>query len=188
MRGQLLIRIVAAMMLALAGTVAGPLAMAQETNPGVIDRAPVELPEELEDATGAPAPAEPELEATADADEVVATLDAIDVSGVGVLDLELISAATAPNVGREVTRGDLAQLKFDITKLYYDAGYILVRVTTPPQDLSDGILDVVVIEARIGNIEVANDGVIKALPGGLPDRPGAVGHGVPRAERRVHDQ
>ncbi|MFP6758745.1 MAG: ShlB/FhaC/HecB family hemolysin secretion/activation protein [Alphaproteobacteria bacterium] len=156
-----MIRIGGAAALALAVAMAGTPATAQQTDPGVIDRAPVELPEELEDATGAPAPAEPEREAVANADEVVATFNSIDVSGVEVIDIAQISAATASYVGRALTRGDLAQLKFDITKLYYDAGYILVRVTTPPQDVSDGILEVVVIEARIGSIEVANDGVIE---------------------------
>ena len=163
MQGHLFAKLIGG--LALAGVVfAGPSGAQQlaqtSTEPGVIDTPPVELPAELEEG-GAPAPEAPDLEVVEGADQIVATLSEITFSGIGVLDEADAQAAAASYIGRPVTRGDLAQLKFDITKLYYDAGYILVRVTTPPQDLSDGILEIVVIEARIGSIEVTNEDTIQ---------------------------
>ena len=67
----------------------------------------------------------------------------------------------AETLNRTITRGDLAKLKFDVQRLYYDRGYILVRVVTPPQNLADGTLDIVVYEAVIGDIKVANDNVLR---------------------------
>ena len=65
----------------------------------------------------------------------------------------------APYLNRKLTRGDLAQLKYDITRLYYEDGYILVRVVTPPQDLTKGALQIAIYEAKIEKIE-NNKGIV----------------------------
>ncbi len=70
-----------------------------------------------------------------------------------------LQKVVAPYLNRKLTRGDLAQLKYDITRLYYEDGYILVRVVTPPQDLTKGNLQIAIYEAKIEKIE-NNKGIV----------------------------
>ena len=129
--------------------------------PGVIEKKPAEVPagvakQPLQVQPGQPTPAE-----VARANEVVATLTGVKFSGVTVFNESDLQAIAAPYLNRPVTRGEIAQLKFDVSKLYFDKGYILVRVVTPPQNLANGILDIQVFEARIGKIDVRNVGVLR---------------------------
>ncbi len=126
--------------------------------PGVVDRPPVELPpvlsgDRVEVPVAPPAPLPP---AAADG-EPVATLTRISFGGTLLLEDWQLQAVAAPYLNRPVSGGDIARLKYDLTSLYFKKGYVLVKVTTPPQNLSDGVLDVVVIAGRIGDISVSND-------------------------------
>ena len=68
----------------------------------------------------------------------------------------------APYLNRPLTRGDLAKMKYDIAKRYYEDGYILVRVVTPPnQDLTRGVLNVTVYEAKIDKVTVGKDAAVR---------------------------
>jgi|GEM_PF-2090481 len=129
--------------------------------PGVIEKKPVEVPPGVENERLQVQPGQPTQEEVARANEVVATLTGVRFSGVTVFDEGDLQAIAEPYLNRPVTRGEIAQLKFDVSKLYFDKGYILVRVVTPPQDLSDGVLDIQVFEARIGKIDVRNEGVLR---------------------------
>ncbi len=133
----------------------------QNIQPGVIDRPPVDVPRELERLPTAPLRKEPVLERPAKPDEIVATVSRVVFSGITVLDEESIQAAATPYLDRPLSRADIAQLKFDVTKLYYDKGYILARVITPPQDLSTGELKVVVYEARIGELKIRSEDALR---------------------------
>lgn len=133
-----------------------------EAQPGVVDRplrptAPPELkkkPVQIERLT-------PKPDAVPDAGAVVATIKKVNFKGMSVIAEADLQAAVAKYLDRPITRGEMAQLKFDVTRLYYDRGYILVRAVTPPQDLTDGVLDVVIYEARIGSVTVRNDGILQ---------------------------
>ncbi|HEX9836822.1 MAG TPA: ShlB/FhaC/HecB family hemolysin secretion/activation protein [Alphaproteobacteria bacterium] len=94
------------------------------------------------------------------ASQVVATLRQINFKGNRVISTQTLNEIVQGYLNRPVTRGEIAQLKYDVNKEYYDRGYILVRVVTPPQDLSGGVLNVDIFEARIGAIEVNNPGVL----------------------------
>lgn len=130
--------------------------------PGVVDRPirtpPAELkrkPVEIERLT-------PQREAVPRADEVVATITKINFKGMQVVAESDLQAIGAKYLNRPITRGEMAQLKFDVVRHYYDRGFILVRAVTPPQDLSDGVLDLVIYEAKVGKITVRNDDVLQA--------------------------
>ena len=133
-----------------------------EAQRGVVDRplrptAPPELkkkPVQIERLT-------PKREAVPDAGVVVATIKKVNFKGVSVIAEADLQAAVAKYLDRPITRGEMAQLKFDVTRLYYDRGFILVRAVTPPQDLTDGVLDVVIYEARIGSVTVRNDDILQ---------------------------
>jgi hemolysin activation/secretion protein len=125
--------------------------------PGVVDRPPVELPplltgEEVDVPVKEPQPVQPSADGT-----VIATLNRIMFGGELLLDEKDLQKTVASYLQRPITANDIAQMKYALTSLYYKKGYVLVKVTTPPQDLSDGIMDVVIIAGRIGQINMKND-------------------------------
>jgi hemolysin activation/secretion protein len=128
------------------------------TLPGVVDRPPVELPpvlsgERVEVPVARPQPMQPPSTAGAP----VATLTRVTFDGTLLLKEQELQKVVAPYLDRPITGNDIAQLKYELTSLYFRHGYVLVKVTTPPQDLSGGILKVVVIAGRIGDITTSND-------------------------------
>ena len=132
--------------------------------PGVVDRPPVELPpvlsgERVEVPVAQPQPLPPAPTAA----EPVATLTRISFGGTLLLEEPQLQAVAAPYLNRPISGSDIARLKYDLTSLYFKKGYVLVKVTTPPQNLSDGVLDVVVIAGRIGDITVSNEALNPAI-------------------------
>lgn len=145
--------------------------------PGVVDRPPVELPpvlsgERVEVPVAQPQPIPPVPTAA----EPVATLTRISFGGTLLLEEPQLQAVAAPYLNRPISGSDIARLKYDLTSLYFKKGYVLVKVTTPPQNLSDGVLDVVVIAGRIGDITVSNEALNPAIANSRlrPIRSGAV--------------
>lgn len=130
-----------------------------ERLPGVIDRPQIEVPAEVTEPVKVEPKKGPEMEQPQAPAELVATLKAIKFEGDVILDERLLQKTAEPYLNRPLTRQDVARLKYDITKLYYDKGYVLVKVTTPPQDLSGGVMKVVVYAGRIGDIEISGKGV-----------------------------
>jgi len=126
--------------------------------PGVVDRPPIELPPVLsEDRVEVPVSRPQPLAPPAEEGAPVATLTRIDFGGTLVLKESALQKVVMPYLNRPITGGDIAQMKYELTSLYFKDGYVLVKVTTPPQDLSDGIMKVVVIAGRIGTITTNND-------------------------------
>jgi hemolysin activation/secretion protein len=134
------------------------------TLPGVVDRPPIELPpvlsgEEVEVPVAKPQP----LPATAKGGATVATLSRVSFAGTLLLEEYELQAVAAPFLNRPLTGNDIAQLKYQLTSLYFRKGYVLVKVTTPPQDLSGGTLKVVVIAGRIGDVTAHNDALNESV-------------------------
>ncbi len=136
------------------------VAFAQAGDPGVVDRArpEVEIPEKLQLRTPEKAPLqeEPALSEEEAAEEIVAHIKAITFKGNKKISTELLDQVVAGYLERPFTKGDLEQLKFDVSSYYYRQGYILVRVVVPPQNLGDGVLEVVIVEAHIGGVQINN--------------------------------
>jgi hemolysin activation/secretion protein len=132
--------------------------------PGVVDRPPVELPPVLsEDRVEVPVAQPQPLQPAAAGGEPVATLTRVSFEGTLLLKEQQLQAVAAPFLNRPVTSSDIAQLKYELTSLYFKNGYVLVKVTTPPQDLAGGTLKVVVVAGRIGNITVNNDALHESI-------------------------
>jgi len=151
--------------------------------PGVVDRPPVELPplltgEEVKVPVEEPQPAQP----SAAGSETVATLKHVEFGGTLLLKEKDLQAVVAPYLDRPITGNDIAQMKYELTSLYFREGYVLVKVTTPPQDLSDGTMKVVVIAGRIGQINVSNDVLNESIAN---SRIGAINSGEVFNERNV---
>ncbi len=141
--------------LALAQTAANRL-------PGVIDRPVPQVPLPPPAAPLGPLGGTPTPETVPDANAPVPTIKQVVFSGLGVLSDGDLQPVVAPYLNRPLTRGDLAKMKYDIAKRYYEDGYILVRVVTPPnQDLTRGVLNVTVYEAKIDKVTVGKDAAVR---------------------------
>ena len=153
-------RMAALALLGLLAASSGALAQSAVNRlPGVIDRPTPQvnlppLPRPLPPLVGAPTP-----QTVPDANAPIPTITRVDFSGNTVEPTARLQKVVAPYLNRKLTRGDLAQLKYDITRLYYEDGYILVRVVTPPQDLTKGNLQIAIYEAKIEKIE-NNKGIV----------------------------
>lgn len=77
---------------------------------------------------------------------------------------------TNPYLHRPLSEQDIMLLKYDITKAYFDRGYILVKVIAPPQDISDGSIDLKVIEGKIEAIRYHGDTIHREIAKGLFSR------------------
>lgn len=156
--GNLHRRIIA---LACSISVFGTAAAAQETRlPGVIDRPVPDLPVSEPAAPPPLPPHSPPVKESADTLPLT-TLEQVQFRGVTVLEQRELQALVRPFLRRPISGADLAQLKFEITQAYFRRGYVLVKVTTPPQDVGDGELEIAVHEARIGAIDVEAQKVLR---------------------------
>lgn len=150
------------------------LAVETDRLPGVVDRPTPELPKDIEERKPAdvPIPAAPVGEQVADPNKTLMNnLAEVTFSGFSVVDEASLQQVVTPFIGKPLSAADLAELKYAITRLYYDQGYVLVKVTTPPQDVSGGVLNVVIYEAQIGSIEILdNDAISPYLLGQISKR------------------
>jgi len=141
--------------------------LSQERLPGVVDRPAIEPPADVTEPKEVPPGKEPEREQPVRPGEAVAVLKKITFSGDVLVKEKLLQAAATPYLNRQLTRGDIAKLKYDLTKVFYDHGYVLTKVTTPPQDLTNGVLEVVVVTGRIGELEVEGEGLDPKVAGAM---------------------
>lgn len=127
--------------------------------PGVVDRPVSEPPADIRRQPAEVAiPAAPKGEDVADPNqELMSNLSQVVFKGVTVLDESILQEAVAPFLGKPLSAAGLAELKYAVTRQFYDRGYVLVKAVTPPQDVSDGILEVAIYEAKIGEITVHDE-------------------------------
>lgn len=85
-------------------------------------------------------------------------LQDVRLNGVTALkEKKIYKKVIKPYLGKNFSDQDLAMLKYRVSSMYYDKGFSLVHIATPPQDLSDGIIDVNVYESRLYKITVHQD-------------------------------
>ncbi len=83
-------------------------------------------------------------------------LKEIRLSGVTKLAQDELDPIIKPFIGKPLTEQMLSDIKYAIAFKYFDKGYILIKVFSPPQVVSDGILDLLVVEGRIGSVVAPN--------------------------------
>ena len=81
-------------------------------------------------------------------------LNDLRLNGVKALTNEELQSITAPYIGRNVTLGDLESLAQAITARYKERGYFLAQAVVPVQTVRDGIVEISVIEGRLGKVDV----------------------------------
>ena len=109
------------------------------------------------------------LAAPEGADRLLIRLGQVEVQGVPAPLAEQTEAIIAPLRGRTMTAATIFGAAQALEQAYARAGYVLVRVVLPAQDLQDGgTLRLVVINGRIGQLDTSR------LPGTIRSRIEAV--------------
>ncbi len=142
--------------------------------PGLIDRdiLEVEIPKSfsLDGEVKKPIKEAPFLKKE-DSKNIVATISRVEFSGVNVIPQERLDNVVADFLNRPLTKMDIARLKYELTRLFYEDGYILVKIVTPPQNISSGVLKIEVYEAKVGDLDIRNDGSLRsAIVDGMSNR------------------
>lgn len=81
-------------------------------------------------------------------------VEAYDVAGNTILDTESIEEAVYPFLGPQRTREDVDAARDALEKAYQSRGYQSVVVEIPPQNASDGVVQLRVVEAPVGRLRV----------------------------------
>jgi hemolysin activation/secretion protein len=102
-------------------------------------------------APAAPPQSVPVAPATASA---AFRLNGVRLSGVQSLDAAELDALAAPYIGHEVTLAELEGLAQQIGVKYRERGYFLAQALVPVQVVQDGVVEISVIEGRLGKITI----------------------------------
>lgn len=98
-------------------------------------------------------PESPEMERDSAGEECF-SVEVVQLKGVTRFDQEQQHQWASPYQDRCLTRNDINHLVRTITQAYLEAGYVTSRAYLPPQDLSDGLFVVQVVEGRIEALDV----------------------------------
>jgi len=118
------------------------------------------------------APARPVLQP---APKIRFLLKAFRIAGVTVFQDAELQQLLQDYIGRDVGINELGEAVGRITRFYTQNGYPLATAYLPAQDIKEGVVELVVLEGRFGNVQLLNrsrvrDGVIAAYLDGLPGR------------------
>lgn len=78
----------------------------------------------------------------------------IKVTGVTVFSEKKIKEITSQYENKELSLREIYKIADLITDLYRKNGYLTSRAYVPPQDLTDGILEIRVLEGKMGRLEI----------------------------------
>jgi hemolysin activation/secretion protein len=113
------------------------------------------------------------------------------VRGSTVFTPEQVAPVLAPYVGRRVDSEELLRARDALTQLYLDHGYLGSGAVLPDQRVQDGVVELQVIEGRLGEIEVRGANRLRAarlrervrLPADRPFRIAALEERLQRLQR-----
>lgn len=78
----------------------------------------------------------------------------IKLQGATLIEEQTLKTILSKYENKELTLSEINQIAEDITASYRKRGYILAYAYIPPQEIKDGILEISVLEGRIGKITV----------------------------------
>src|SRR5262245_35194994 len=78
----------------------------------------------------------------------------IKITGTEAIPVAELEPIVAPFIGKEADLAELRKAADAITDEYRNRGYNLARAIVPEQDLSSGVIEIRVLEAKIGQITV----------------------------------
>ncbi|MGR9052373.1 MAG: POTRA domain-containing protein, partial [Gammaproteobacteria bacterium] len=86
------------------------------------------------------------------------TLKRIEVRGNTVFDAARIRRLLRPYLNRPLDAAELETLRYNLSRLYVENGYINSGALIPRQRLQDGVLRIDVIEGRLERIDIEGQG------------------------------
>jgi hemolysin activation/secretion protein len=100
-------------------------------------------------------------------------VSAFRITGASVFTEAQLQARIASSVGKELSLAELGNVAAEISLFYRNNGYFVARAYLPAQEIKDGVVEIAVIEGRIGKIDVnlqgagrLTDTIIKQIIGG----------------------
>jgi hemolysin activation/secretion protein len=81
-------------------------------------------------------------------------LKGITLKGNDTIPTDVLLAPVHDRIGTQIGFADLETIAASITKVYRDRGYMLAQVVIPPQDASSGIVELSVLEGRVGHVRL----------------------------------
>ena len=113
---------------------------------------PRQLQKNNVEALPAPLPRSP-LQLPAD---IKIHVEAIRISGAQAVPTAQLQALVADLIGGQHSLAELEQGAGRITQHYRQAGYLLARAYLPTQEIKDGVIDIQVLEGRLGKLSLNN--------------------------------
>lgn len=98
--------------------------------------------------------AQPEAPSQQDNLDIPIDVTRIEVTGSTIFSAEELDPILNPLEGRTTTLGELKDAASEITKLYLERGYITSRAVVPPQEIEDGVVEIVVVEGSLEDIQI----------------------------------
>ena len=65
-------------------------------------------------------------------------------------------------LGREVGFAELDEITARITRFYREQGYMVARAYLPQQEIRDGVVEIAILEGRLGRLELKNDSRVRS--------------------------
>lgn len=89
--------------------------------------------------------------------EAMFSIARFEVEGATLIDEAKVSDAVRPHAGPDRSFSDVEQARAAVQALYIARGYGAVQVTVPEQEISEGVVRLRVIEARLARAEVSGN-------------------------------
>ena len=86
--------------------------------------------------------------------EATFVLKSVRVTGNESIPSETLEDLSANFLGSSVSINDLRKIATEIKDYYRERGFIAAYVYLPPQDVTEGVVEIAVVEGRIGKIEI----------------------------------
>lgn len=110
---------------------------------------------------------------------------AFQVKGNTVLDADTVERAVYPFMGPERTADDIEAARAALQKVYEDRGYIAVAVYIPEQSVETGILQLEVLEQKIGQVVITGARKPEAVRAQAPSLAEGLTPSLPAFQRDV---
>jgi hemolysin activation/secretion protein len=94
-------------------------------------------------------------------EDVPFLIETIKVTGSTAVSSEEIQKITAPYQNKELKLSDAKLIAEEITRLYRSKGFITCRAYIPPQNLSSKVLEIRILEGKLGKVKVRGNQFFK---------------------------
>jgi len=78
-------------------------------------------------------------------------------SGNAVITTQELEKIVAPSIGKTLTLRELTEVAGLISEHYAAQGYILAQAYLPPQEIREGVVEIAILEGKVGNIAVTGN-------------------------------